>query len=219
MVAGGLSNQPRLLKGALVDTESFASPPLIVPFQFNPESLTRRKSVSIPAPPSRRGREESTPEDQSLEVQNTVTVPETILMQIRLDATDALERGDSVAAQFGVLPALSSLELMITPRSETPLGGLAELVSDFGFGDRRATPVLIFVWGRQRLFPVRLTQMDIEEVEYNANLSPSRVIVGVALQVLGGGNRFQRFMLAQRTRLAGLNARSAADLGQSIFLR
>jgi hypothetical protein len=215
----GLSNQPKLIKGALVDTDPLAAPPLVVPFQFNPETLTRRKSVRIPAPPSRRGREESTPEDQSLEVQNTVTEPETISMDIRLDATDALEDGDGAAAELGVLPALSALELMITPRSETVLGSFAGLASDFGFGDRLVTPVLIFVWGRQRLYPVRLTQMDIEEVEYNANLSPTRVIVGMTMQVLGGASQFQRYTQAQRALLAGLNARTAPDLARSIVPR
>ena len=40
----GLANQPRLLKGALVDANVLALPPLVVPFQFNPESITRRRS-------------------------------------------------------------------------------------------------------------------------------------------------------------------------------
>jgi hypothetical protein len=214
-----IANQPRLLKGALVDAEQLAVPPLIVPFQFNPETLSRRRSVYLPAPSSRRGREDSLPADLSLEVQDTVVEPETISMDIRLDATDALERDDPVAVEFGVLPALSALELMITPRSETPLGGLLGAGVDFGFGDRQVTPVVIFVWGRQRLFPVRMTQMDIEEVEYNANLSPTRVTVGLSMQVLGGGNPFQRYTLAQRSLLATLNARSAADLARSIVPR
>jgi hypothetical protein len=215
-MTGGLSNQPQLLKGALVDADPTADPQLTVSFQFNPVTLTRRKSVQIPAPPSRRGREESTPADQSLEVQITVTEPETISMDIRLDATDALEQDDPVAAEFGVLPALSALELMITPRPERPLNGVAGFSADFGFGQRLVTPVMIFVWGRQRLIPVRLVQMNIEEVEYNANLSPSRAIVGVTLRVLGGGNQFQQHTLAQRTQMAALNARSTPDT-QSII--
>jgi hypothetical protein len=174
--------------------------------------------VRITVPPSRRGREESTPEEQSFEAQNTVVDPEMIAMDIRLDATDALEQGDPVAAEFGVLPALSALELMSTPRSELPLGSLVGPSVDFGFGDRLVTPVVIFVWGRQRLFPARLTELNIEEVEYNANLSPTRVIAGLTLQVLGGGNRFWQYTLAQRNLLAALNARGATDLTRSIVL-
>jgi hypothetical protein len=216
-MVSGLSNRPRLLKGALVDSNLFSFPPLVVPFQFNPEQLTRRRSVRIQTPPSRAGREETTPETEGMgEAQTTQTVPETISMDIRLDASDALESGDPIAAEFGVLPALSALELMITPRSDQFFGGLLGLSTDFGFGDRKSIPVLIFVWGRQRLYPVRLTELNIQEVEYNPNLTPTRVIVGASVQVIAGANPFHRFTEAQRELLAALNLRNAPDLGRSI---
>jgi hypothetical protein len=213
----GLSNRPRLLKGAFVDSNLLSFPPLVVPFQFNPEQITRRRSARIQAPPSRSGREETTPESQGMgEAQTTQTVPETISMDIRLDASDALETGDPIAGEFGVLPALSALELMITPRSESFFGGLLGLSTDFGFGDRSSIPVLIFVWGRQRIYPVRLTELNIQEVEYNPNLAPTRVTVGVSVQVIAGANPFYRFTQAQRELLAGLNLANAPDLARSI---
>jgi hypothetical protein len=216
-MASGLSNQPKLLKGAFVDSNLLAFPPLIVPFQFNPEKLSRRKTTNIQTPRSRRGTEERTPADQSLgEAQSTFTHPETISMDIRLDATDALEKGDPIAGEFGVLPALSALEMMITPRSESFFGGLLGLSANFGFGDRTSTPVLIFVWGRQRIYPVRLTELGIQEVEYNPNLNPTRVIASVNLQVIGGNNPFYLFTQAQRELLAGLNLLNAPDLAHSI---
>jgi Contractile injection system tube protein len=213
----GLPNQPRLLKGAFVDSNLLSFPPLIVPFQFNPEQLTRRRSARIQMPASRAGREESTPERLGMgEAQTTQTNPETISMDIRLDASDALEAGDPVAGEFGVLPALSALELMITPRSETFFGGLLGLSTDFGFGDRKSIPVLVFVWGRQRIYPVRLTELNIQEVEYNPNLTPTRVVVGVSVQVIAGGNPFNRFTEAQRELLAALSLRNAPDITRSI---
>jgi len=216
-MASGLSNQPKLLKGAFVDSNLLAFPPLIVPFQFNPEKLSRRKTANIQTPRSRRGTEERTPADQSLgEAQSTSTHPETISMDIRLDATDALEKGDPIAGEFGVLPALSALEMMITPRSESFFGGLLGLSANFGFGDRTSTPVLIFVWGRQRIYPVRLTSLDIQEVEYNPNLNPTRVTVSTSLQVIGGNNPFYLFTQAQREILAALNLLNAPDLAHSI---
>jgi hypothetical protein len=216
----GFTNRPRLLKGALVDSNILALPPLIVPFQFNPEQLTRQRSVQIQTPASRRGREESIPEDEALgEAQTTLTVPETISMDVRLDATDAMADGDPVAVEFGVLPALSALEMMITPRSESILGGVLGLSADFGFGDRASIPVLIFVWGRHRLFPVRLTQLDIQEVEYNPNLCPTRVIVGVSMQVLAGLNPFNVYTQTQRELKTGLSLANAPDLPRSILNR
>jgi hypothetical protein len=214
-VASGLSNQPRLLKGAFVDSYLLAAPPLIVSFQFNPEQITRRRSVTVQEPPSRKGREETTtPVDDPGCSQTITTEPETISMDIRLDATDGLEAGDPLAAEFGVLPALSALELMITPRAESLFAGVLGLSVNFGVGARTSTPVLIFVWGRQRVYPVRLTELSIQEVEYNPNLSPTRVIVGVSARVLAG-NAVYRITQAHRELLAALNLLSSPDLVRS----
>lgn len=214
-MASGLSNQPRLLKGAFVDSYLLAFPPLVVSFQFNPEQITRRRSVTVQVPPSREGREETTtPADEPGCSQTITTAPETISMDIRLDATDGLEAGDPIAAEFGVLPALSALELMITPRAESLFAGVLGLSVDFGFGTRTTTPVLIFVWGRQRMYPVRLTELNIQEVEYNPNLSPTRVIVGVSARVLAG-NAVYRITQAHRELLAALNLRRSPDLARS----
>ena len=151
------------------------------------------------------------------EAQTTLTNPETISLDIRLDATDALEAGDPVAGQFGVLPALSALEMMIMPRSETIFGGVLGLSANFGFGDRQSTPVLIFVWGRQRIYPVRLTDVNIQEVEFNPNLNPTRVIAAVSMQVLAGANPFYRFTQVQRELLAGENLVNAPALARSVI--
>jgi len=216
-MASGLTHQPKLLKGALVDSNLLALPPLIVPFQFNPDGLTRSKRASIGMPPSRRGMEELTPKDQSLgEAQSVSIQAETISMDIRLDATDAMDEGNPIASEFGVLPALSALEMMITPRSESVFGGLLGLSSNFGFGERTSTPVLLFVWGRQRIFPVRLTELRIQEVEYNPSLNPTRVIVGMSLQVIGGDNVFNRITQTQREALAALNLLNAPELSRTV---
>jgi len=213
----GFSNQPKLLKGAFVDSNLLAFPPLIVPFQFNPERMTRYRSAHVRSPNSRSGREELTPAKESLgEAQSTFTSPETLSFDIRLDATDALESGDPIAGEFGVLPALSALELMIMPRSQSLFGGLLGLSANFGFGDRRSTPVLIFIWGRQRIYPVRLTDLTIQETEYNPNLNPTRVSASVSIQVIGGKNPFYLFTEAQREILATLNLANATNLARSI---
>ena len=213
----GLANQPRLLKGALVDANVLALPPLVVPFQFNPESITRRRSSDLRTPDTKRGRDELLTGSESVdELQTTFTSPESISMDVRLDATDAMEKGDPVAGELGVLPALSTLELMITPRSETILAGLLGLSIDFGFGGRPSTPALLFVWGRHRVYLVRLTELDIQEVEYNPQLNPTRAIVGVALEVIGGGNPFHTYTQALREVHAGLHARSLPEAARSI---
>jgi hypothetical protein len=195
----GLSNQPRLSKGALVDIDPLIVPPLLVQFQFNPETIQRRRSIDLRDPAPRQGHETGAPVDQTLgETQATLTNPEIITMDIRLDATDRLEQGDLATQQFGVLPELSALELMATPRAPSPFTAQLGLSAGFGFSGQEATPVLVFVWGRYRVYAVRLTELSINETEHSPALNPTRVIASVTLQVLQGANVFTQFTAAQR---------------------
>lgn len=194
----GLSNQPRLSKGALVDLDLEIVPPLLVQFQFNPETIQRRRSINLRPPAALEGHETLAQQGQTLgETQVTLTNPEVITMEIRLDATDRLEQGDPATQQRGVLPDLSALELMATPRPPSPFAAQLGLSADFGFG-QEATPVLVFVWGRFRVYAVRITELGFHETEYSAELNPTRVIASVTLQVLESANTFTRFAAAQR---------------------
>jgi hypothetical protein len=189
-----------------------------VPFQFNPETMQRRRSTQLRSPAARAGREQQTPQNEAMgEAQTTMAQPETLTMDIRLDATDDLNDGDGIAGEFGVLPALSALEMMMIPRGQSLFAGLLGLSADFGFGDRQSTPVLIFVWGRQRIYPVRLTDLNINEQEYNPNLCATRVTASVTMQVLEGANPFYLFTEAQREILAALNLAKAGNLLNSII--
>jgi hypothetical protein len=216
-MASGLSNQPKLLKGAFVDSNLLSLPPLIVPFQFNPDTITRQRQVMLQMPASGAGRDRQLPDDQAMgESQTTIPMPEAISFDLRLDATDKLADGDPIAGEFGVLPALSALELMATPRSHTIFAGLLGLSANFGFGDRQSTPVVIFVWGRQRFYPVRITSLQIRETDSNPNLNPTRVVVGVSLQAVPGPNPFNVVTALQREVLAALNLQDVGNLARSI---
>lgn len=198
-MASGLTNQPKLSKGALVDIDPRVAPPLIVQFQFNPETLQRRRSIALREPAPRVDHQDQAPADQSIgQAQATLATPETISLDIRLDATDRLEQGDPATRRYGVLPELSALELMAMPRAASPLASLLGLSAEFGFGGQEATPVLVFVWGRSRAYAVRLTELAINETEFSAALDPTRVIASVTLQVLEAGNVYSRFVAAQR---------------------
>src|SRR5262249_26475086 len=169
----GLTNQPKLSRGALVDIDAQIVPPLLVQFQFNPETIQRRRSIALREPPPRQGHESEAPAGQTLgEAQATLVAAETIMMDIRLDATERLEQGDPTAQRLGVLPELSALELMGTPRPPSPFSAQLGLSADFGFSVQQATPVLVFVWGRFRIYAVRLTELAIQETEYSPTLSP-----------------------------------------------
>jgi len=209
-MASGLNNQPKLRRGALVDIDPNIAPPLIVQFQFNPETLQRSRSVTIRDPGPREGREAEAPAGQQLgEAQATPSDPETISLDIRFDATDRLEQGDLVTRQFGVLPELAALEMMAAPRAPLPLAASLGLSGHVGLGGQQQTPVLVFVWGRFRTMAVRLTQLSIQETEFSAQLDPTRVIASVTLRVEEGANVYTKFSAAQRL-LALRNAPSSA---------
>ncbi|MND06012.1 hypothetical protein D3C83_271400 [compost metagenome] len=63
---------------------------------------------------------------------------------------------------------------------------------------------------------MRLTDVNIQEVEFNPNLNPTRVIAALSMQVLSGSNPFFRFTQAQREILAGTNLIAAPDLARSL---
>ena len=150
-MSDGFSNKPRKLRGAFVEY-GLSLPPLIVPFQFNPEQLTRSRNltyqgedVEIDTAPIEGETEESRNlrqmrrqqslrdthknKDDLLEVRDSQQVAvqeESINFELRLDASDELNDGDIIAGYAGVGPRLSTLELMVTPKEDSVLGAALE---------------------------------------------------------------------------------------------
>ena len=106
--------RPKILRGAFIEY-GLSLPPLFVVFQFNPEQLSRRRSQSFSVPGSvqRQEREEAQEEGRAVEyvtlrdlhqrhedledvreAQQVRFQEESINFEIRLDATDDLNRGD-----------------------------------------------------------------------------------------------------------------------------
>jgi hypothetical protein len=211
-----LSNAPRILRGAFIEY-GLSVPPLIVVFQFNPVELTRNRSLAFAGPnetilcPPCEGtdrvrprvieREESLltfhrrqPDLSEIQKGQQVTVQEeTISFEIRLDATDKLEQGDSVAAGFGVLPQLATLERMVQPKKAGVFGAaLNELtgIDEKGFSFSRSSnpPMILFIWGNKRVLPVNINSLNITETEFSTMLDPIRATVAVNLTVIEGQN-------------------------------
>jgi hypothetical protein len=171
-MADGFTGKPRILHGAFIEY-GLSLPPLLVVFQFNPEQLSRTRSLHYSAPgraarlalgarygSSRgpeaedwwislrefHGREEYEDLSRLQEDQRVEIQEESISFELRLDATDGLNEGDAVAGQLGVSPALATLELMMHPKSESLLGSLVGslLGGESGFSfTRKPNPPLI----------------------------------------------------------------------------
>ena len=83
-------------------------------------------------------------------------------------------------------------------------------------------PLTLFVWGKKRIVPVRITDFGIVEEAFDQNLNPIRAKVSLGLRVLSvndldfssfGGSLFMSYQ-QQKERLAQLNpAGSFSTLG------
>jgi len=189
-------NSPRLVKGGivLVDPDSGAVQKIIV-LQYNPDTLTRTLQ---PQAVKEGG-------DRSEALRLTGPPIETIKLDAEIDATDQLEfpRQFPNAVQFGLLPQLSQLEMLINPTVETlqaddamANAGTLEIIP-------LEQPLTLFVWSKSRVVPVRLTDFSVTEEAFDPQLNPIRAKVSLGLRVLSvddlgfshpGGRMFMTYL-------------------------
>jgi hypothetical protein len=165
---------PRLLKGALIGVDPLNPLARVVVFQYNPDTMTRKLE---PRAVSAEG-------DRGEAFRLTGAPKETITLSVEIDATDQLEQGNRIAVATGLYPTLSALELMLYPKSATVIANLvAELIGTIEIIPAEA-PMTLFVWGPQRVLPVRVTSLSITEEAHDQLLNPIRAKVDLSLAVL-----------------------------------
>lgn len=202
------------IRAALVEYTP-ALPPLALVFDFNPQTLSRTRSVTLRAdrPPGQRGYDFTSPADSGRVAQGVAVQPETFTIDVLLDASDGLDAGDSVAQSFGVEPALDVLRSMVEPKTQGPAG--LQLLASLGAGSghafqqAEAPSVLLFTWGTHVL-PVFLTSVKVDERAHLPSLAPYRANVSLTMQVIEGRNPF--YLAEQLRQTAG----SALGAGQAI---
>ena len=197
---------PRLIKGGLVlvDPNSSAVQKIIV-LQYNPDTLSRTLQV-----------QGTTAEGDRSEALRLKGPPiETIKLDAEIDATDQLEFPDQNpnAVQFGIYPQLAALETTIYPTSGQLLAndslansGTLEILP-------MMAPLMLFVWSRNRVVPVRITDFSVTEEAFDTNLNPIRAKVSLGFRVLNiddlnfsskGGSLYMAYQ-QQKEVLASLN--------------
>ncbi len=169
---------PRLIKGGIVlidDTTGTVQ--RIITLQYNPDTVTRTLQVQGVG-------QESGDRLEALRLK--APAQETIKLDAEIDATDQLEFPDQnpLTAQLGIYPALAALETIIYPQSSllvsnnslASLGTLEVLPME--------APLTLFVWSKQRIIPVRLTEFTITEEAFDPALNPIRAKVSLGMRVL-----------------------------------
>ncbi len=233
----GFPNRPKILRGAFVEF-GLSLPPLFVVFQFNPLQLTRNRSLTFAFPGAAGSGTASAPDAAvpqrtarqcrgevsnllDLQKQQLVTVQEqTIAFDIRLDATDRLDDGNAIAEQFGIAPQIATLELMVYPKEESLLGGVADALlgkpKGFSFTRSPNPPLVLFIFGRKRVLPVNITTMNITETEFSTDLNPVRATVSVSLSVIEGSSIPFLYTKAMTEVMSVLNLANIADIADVV---
>ncbi len=166
---------PLLQKGAILVLEPTTGIPLnTIHLQYNPESIKRNlQPQSVGDQPDRT------------EVLRLKGPPiETISCEVEIDATDQLAASDPTTLSLGIQPQLATLELLVYPSSGILIAN--EVLSLVGTIEilPMSSNLSIFVWGSNRVTPVRLTSIEITEEAFDPKLNPIRAKISLSMRVL-----------------------------------
>jgi len=208
-----------LTRGVLLEY-GLSLPPLMLVFDFNPQTLSRTRSITITtgnAPGTKGGYDFALPGETPRVAQGVSIAPEQFNLEILIDATDRMadanDPGHAIAQEFGIEPELDTLRCMVEPKSQGP-GGV-QMLSSLGLGGSKAfqrdehPSVLLLVWG-SHILPVFLTSVQVEENAHLPNLKPYRARVTLSFQVIEGNNPF--YQVEKVRQLVG----AALNLGNTI---
>jgi len=171
-------NSPRLIRGGivLIDPDT-AAVQRVIALQYNPDTLSRTLQVQAFAGDSA---------DRSEAMRIKGPPVETIKLDAEIDATDQLEFPDQNpnAVELGIAPQLAALETLLYPASgqliannSLQAGGTLEILP-------LQAPLALFVWSKQRVVPVRITDCSVTEEAFDTKLNPIRAKVSLSMRVL-----------------------------------
>jgi hypothetical protein len=166
---------PRLQKGVILSVDATLGIPLAkISLQYNPDSITRTLK------PQTVGDEA----DRTEILRLTGPPIETISCAVEVDATDQLASGDSNTLNFGIQPLLAQLEMLVYPSSVRLIAN--EVLTLLGTIEilPMESALTLFVWSKSRITPVRITDLDITEEEFDPQLNPIRAKVKLGMRVL-----------------------------------
>jgi len=189
------------VRGALISfTPSFIGvTPDVIVFQFNPETITHTWTAA--------GGDAASDPQAGRNPQAAKGIPgETFSFVLAIDAKDMIADGSAnpvaagLALASGVYARLAALEMLQYPMSSAGTGLLGSITASIGAAPqvpsaapaatksetvpRLEMPTVLFVWGPQRIVPVRLTGLTINERLYDAALNPTHVEAQLTLRVL-----------------------------------
>ena len=162
---------PKLLRGAIISFKLPNPLPYVIAFQYNPATLQRTLEARTAGGGDSAG-------EEAFRISGAPN--ETLKVEIELDCTDSTASDRS----GGVLAQLAALEMLIAPSTELVIAntilaqiGTIELLPP-------QAPFTLFVFGRHRILPVRISEFSVSEDEFEPELAPIRAKVSLGLKVL-----------------------------------
>jgi hypothetical protein len=169
---------PRTLQGGIVLIDPDTSVVLrVIQLQYNPDTITR--SLQVKGIAAEAG-------DRLEALRLTGPPVETIKLEAEIDATDQLEQPDQNASttELGIHPQLAALETVVYPDSghlqsnnSLTMSGTLEIIFE-------QVPLALFVWSKNRVAPVQITEFSITEEAFDPLLNPIRAKVSLGMRIL-----------------------------------
>jgi len=166
---------PQLFKGAVVTVDPNTQQPSVIMFQYNPERLRRQLQPQLVGGDTG---------NRSQAVIYTGAPVEMITADIEIDATDQLAANDETTVDLGIYPQIAALELLLYPKSSDVNNQAQLLASGTIEVGPFVAPLTLFVWGQNRVVPVRVAEMTISEEAFGGYLNPIRATVSLSMRVL-----------------------------------
>jgi hypothetical protein len=210
----------RLVKGGIVQVDVTTGKPIrVIALQYNPDSLTRTLQVQASGA-------DGADRSQALRLKGAAI--ETLKLEAEIDGTDRLEfpdqNPDTVA--LGIHPQLAALEVLVHPTSAAlqtneslASAGVLEILP-------LQAPLTLFVWSKQRVVPVRVTDLSVTEEAFDTALNPVRAKVSIGMRVLSvddlgfehrGGTLFMGYLRNKEALAAKAGSVALSALGVGVI--
>ena len=187
---------PKLIKSGIVLLNPVTSAvQKVITLQYNPHTLMRTLQV--------QGVGDEGARSEALRLKGPPV--ETIKLEAEIDAADQLEFPDQNQniKETGLHTQLAILESTIYPSSQ----GLNANNSLANAGTIEIAPMetslMLFIWSKNRILPVRLTEFTITEEAFDPSLNPIRAKINLGMRVLSiddlgfdhkGGSLFMSYL-------------------------
>lgn len=207
---------PKLAKGGLVIlAPGGGAVRRMIALQYNPDTLSR--SYQVQGVGGDGGGERAQP------FRLKGPAIENIKLDAEIDATDQLETPDSHAnaVAFGIAPQLAALEALVNPSVDELLNVAAQSANGTLEIIPPEAPLILFIWSKSRVVPVRVTDLSITEEAFDPALNPLRAKVSLGLRVLStddlgfthkGGTLFLSHLRTRETLAGKTGSASLASL-------